>query len=213
MKSMTWIHLIALGAGVGIYAVGSLLFKVFTEKREATVLKLASEQEGKPKLKVVPHDAADREAISAPSNAKLRQPSEKSDERTVRTPLSVTPVTVEERFETELLATPPKVLAELEPLEAPQEKTEDEVELDAHEEQEEQAEADTSDEMLSEAAEIPDTLLSPPKHQGTKHWFLVKSSSGQVRVCQAWEATPKTIAGPFLTRDEATKAKTMAEAT
>lgn len=41
----------------------------------------------------------------------------------------------------------------------------------------------------------------------TKQWFLIKSKTGQVRVCQAWEPTPKTIAGPFATREEADAAK------
>ncbi len=40
-----------------------------------------------------------------------------------------------------------------------------------------------------------------------KHWFLIKSKDGKVRVCQAWEKTPKTIAGPFPTKEEAWRAK------
>lgn len=210
---MSWIHVIALGAGVGIYAVGSLLFSFFTKRREATVPMLASEQERKPKLKLGPHDAADRDAISAPLNADLPQATEGLDEPAVRAPLSVTSGVVTEAPEEALLTTPPKAITELGDQEVPQEQTQAEVELVAREEQEERTEAVTMGEAPSGSAEIPDTLHCHPKHQGKKHWFLVKSRSGQVRVCQAWEATPKTIAGPFLTKDEATRAKTGAKAT
>jgi hypothetical protein len=87
--------------------------------------------------------------------------------------------------------TPPKAIAELEAPEAPQEQTE----------------ADTSVEMLPDPAGISDSSLSPAKDERKKQWFLVRSSNGQVRVCQAWDPTPKTIAGPFATKDEATSAK------
>lgn len=54
-----------------------------------------------------------------------------------------------------------------------------------------------------------DDSSNPLELERTKQWFLVKSSTGQVRVCQAWEPTPKTIAGPFRTREEANTAKRM----
>ncbi len=59
-------------------------------------------------------------------------------------------------------------------------------------------ECSTADETSSEIS------LS---QSGQKHWFLVKSKTGAVRVCEAWEPTPKTIAGPFLTKEAALLAK------
>ena len=65
-----------------------------------------------------------------------------------------------------------------------------------------------------EVAEVPpdeglsDSALSMELSGGKeKHWFLVKSKDGKVRVCQAWERTPKTIAGPFPTKEAARRAK------
>jgi hypothetical protein len=55
--------------------------------------------------------------------------------------------------------------------------------------------------------ESVDNSPAPLKLERVRQWFLVKSSTGQVRVCQAWEPTPKTIAGPFPTREEANAAK------
>ena len=40
-----------------------------------------------------------------------------------------------------------------------------------------------------------------------KSWFLIRLKTGEVRVCQAWGKTPKTIAGPFLSRAAALRAK------
>lgn len=40
-----------------------------------------------------------------------------------------------------------------------------------------------------------------------KQWFVVKSHTGTMKVCQAWKKTPKAIAGPFATKDEAYQAK------
>ncbi len=188
---MSWVHLIALGAGMGIYAVGSILFRAFTGKTKATGQRLPLNRDARPKLKVVSHDGTEREAFSAVSPPDLRQPPEKSDERTGTTPQSVAPDVDQEPPEEALLETPPKVRPELE----------------AHEEPSQRPEVEASEESVPETAEISEGSPTPAKRERKKLWFLVKSSSGQVRVCQAWEATPKTIAGPFPTRDAATKAK------
>ncbi len=44
-------------------------------------------------------------------------------------------------------------------------------------------------------------------HAGKKMWFLVQSSTGQVRVCRALGPTPKTVAGPFTSKEAAQQAK------
>ncbi|MFH1115238.1 MAG: hypothetical protein V1792_15115 [Pseudomonadota bacterium] len=38
-------------------------------------------------------------------------------------------------------------------------------------------------------------------------WVVIKDSKGVCKVVQAKDKTPKTIAGPFATKDEALKAK------
>jgi hypothetical protein len=40
-----------------------------------------------------------------------------------------------------------------------------------------------------------------------KQWFVIKDSRERCSVIQAKAATPKTIAGPFATKDQAQKAK------
>ncbi|MEJ2716106.1 MAG: hypothetical protein P8182_03060 [Deltaproteobacteria bacterium] len=40
-----------------------------------------------------------------------------------------------------------------------------------------------------------------------KQWFIIKDKKGVCRVIEAAAKTPKTIAGPFKTKDEAQKAK------
>jgi hypothetical protein len=41
----------------------------------------------------------------------------------------------------------------------------------------------------------------------TKQWFVLKDKNGKCSVHQEKGTTPKTIAGPFATREEAVKAK------
>lgn len=48
---------------------------------------------------------------------------------------------------------------------------------------------------------------TPTRERGPKQWFLVRSKKGAVMVVQALRETPKTIAGPFQTKDEAYAAK------
>lgn len=48
---------------------------------------------------------------------------------------------------------------------------------------------------------------TPAVERGPKQWFLVRSKKGAVMVVQALGETPKTIAGPFQTKDEAYSAK------
>jgi hypothetical protein len=48
---------------------------------------------------------------------------------------------------------------------------------------------------------------TPAVERGPKQWFLVRSKKGAVMVVQALGETPKTIAGPFQTKDEAYAAK------
>ncbi len=190
---MSWIHLIALGAGLGIYAGGSLLFRTFTRKRKAAVPRLVSEQEETPQVRRVLRHGPDGKTISAPSTADHPELSENLDEHTVETPPPMTSVVMPERAKEALLEASPD--------------EEGEPEREASEEPQEQTEADASGEAPADSPEISETPPSPAEHGRKKHWFLVKSSSGQIRVCQAWEPTPKTIAGPFLTREEATRAK------
>ncbi len=40
-----------------------------------------------------------------------------------------------------------------------------------------------------------------------KKWVVIKDSKGVCKVIQAKDKTPKTVAGPFATKDEAMKAK------
>ncbi len=40
-----------------------------------------------------------------------------------------------------------------------------------------------------------------------KKWVVIQDAKGVCKVIQAKEKTPKTIAGPFATKDEAMKAK------
>lgn len=40
-----------------------------------------------------------------------------------------------------------------------------------------------------------------------KKWVVIQDSKGNCKVIQAADKTPKTIAGPFATKDEAMKAK------
>lgn len=70
------------------------------------------------------------------------------------------------------------------------------------------------EETAREAPELPATGGKPKSSLSVafsgakrKQWFLVKSTTGAVRVCQALERTPKTIAGPFATKEEAYRAK------
>lgn len=48
---------------------------------------------------------------------------------------------------------------------------------------------------------------APAVERGPKQWFLVRSKKGAVMVVQALGETPKTVAGPFQTKDEAYAAK------
>jgi hypothetical protein len=68
-----------------------------------------------------------------------------------------------------------------------------------------QAAMSSKDDECSTGDETSSEITS--SRSGQKHWFLVKSKTGAVRVCEAWEPTPKTIAGPFLTKEEALLAK------
>ena len=121
----------------------------------------------------------------------------KPGEDTVGTSRPVTAIAPQEPPEEALLETPPGERSTFE----------------AKDEPEEQTKAGTSGKVFADSAGIPDAPPSATKAERKKQWFLVKSSSGQIRVCQAWEATPKTIAGPFSTRDEATRAKPTEETT
>lgn len=69
-------------------------------------------------------------------------------------------------------------------------------------------------EMVSEAPQSPPAPVKPKSSLSIafsgakkKQWFLIKSTTGAVKVCQAFEWTPKTIAGPFATKEEAYRAK------
>jgi hypothetical protein len=48
---------------------------------------------------------------------------------------------------------------------------------------------------------------TPTVERGPRQWFLVRSKTGAVMVVQALGETPKTIAGPFQTKEEAYAAK------
>jgi hypothetical protein len=50
-------------------------------------------------------------------------------------------------------------------------------------------------------------LVSAMALAADKSWFVIKDSKGTCKVLQAKERTPKTIAGPFASKAEATKAK------
>lgn len=50
-------------------------------------------------------------------------------------------------------------------------------------------------------------LVSVMAFAAEKSWFVIKDSKGVCKVLQAKEKTPKTVAGPFATKAEATKAK------
>ncbi|MFH0822522.1 MAG: hypothetical protein V2B18_07200 [Pseudomonadota bacterium] len=50
-------------------------------------------------------------------------------------------------------------------------------------------------------------LAAGAADKGTKPWFVIKAKDGSCRVLQAADKTPKTIAGPFATRDMAEKMK------
>jgi hypothetical protein len=50
-------------------------------------------------------------------------------------------------------------------------------------------------------------LVSSAAFAAEKPWFVIKDAKGVCKVIQAKEKTPKTVAGPFVTKAEATKAK------
>ena len=81
-------------------------------------------------------------------------------------------------------------------------------EIEARVEASESTEARTAEADPPPAEIVPDSALSDAfSGSKEKHWFLIESKDGKVRVCQAWEKTPKTIAGPFPTKEAAYKAK------
>lgn len=50
-------------------------------------------------------------------------------------------------------------------------------------------------------------LVSVAAFAADKPWFVIKDSKGVCKVIQAKDKTPKTVAGPFVTKAEAQKAK------
>lgn len=50
-------------------------------------------------------------------------------------------------------------------------------------------------------------LVSAMALAADKSWYVIKDSKGTCKVLQAKERTPKTVAGPFASKAEATKAK------
>lgn len=51
------------------------------------------------------------------------------------------------------------------------------------------------------------SLMSALAWAAAKQWVVIKDSKGVCKVIQAKGKTPKTIAGPFATKEEAQKAK------
>lgn len=50
-------------------------------------------------------------------------------------------------------------------------------------------------------------MMSGLSLAAAKKWVVIKDAKGVCKVIQAKDKTPKTIAGPFATKAEATKAK------
>ncbi|MDQ7784641.1 MAG: hypothetical protein RDU20_17280 [Desulfomonilaceae bacterium] len=50
-------------------------------------------------------------------------------------------------------------------------------------------------------------FVSGPAFAADEKWVVIKDSKGVCKVIKAKEKTPKTIAGPFASKDEANKAK------
>lgn len=66
---------------------------------------------------------------------------------------------------------------------------------------------ESDEDLLAIAASTTVDVDSRPDRPRRKQWFLIKASTGAIRVCEAWERTPKTIAGPFPSKEAALKAK------
>jgi hypothetical protein len=52
----------------------------------------------------------------------------------------------------------------------------------------------------------------PKKAPGDKQWFLIQTKEGAIKTVQALSKTPRTVAGPFPTKQEALNAKERGEA-
>lgn len=55
--------------------------------------------------------------------------------------------------------------------------------------------------------EAPSRARPSPPSTPEMHWFLIKPKTGPVRVVQAKGKTPKTVAGPFPTKEDAHRAR------
>jgi hypothetical protein len=64
-------------------------------------------------------------------------------------------------------------------------------------------------ERLAVKPKVPSQARPSPPSPPGKEWFLLRSKTGSVRVVQAKRKTPKTVAGPFATKEEAYRARAL----
>ena len=200
---MDWIKLVALGSGMGLYIIGSAILKAMRGKE-------TEPQESAPSrteigVKKPSPDATLPPALPAVALATQESPPALPEKSVKETAIDVPSKDGEEKHEA-----PVEAIEKPETAVSPKESRDTEAAPAAVPVESAALEEPTDAQDAIEevpAAKKEDEAESVPESERKKQWFLIRSSSGQIRAIQAWKSTPKTIAGPFSSKEEANAAK------